>query len=78
MDMTSPDASGLHLLKFKKMVENAASTTLFALSNAASKASSNFSSEDYNRQHFQFKWMAFSLAPPYGGLLVICAIVILV
>ena len=38
--------------------------------NAVSQASSNLSIEDY-RQRFRIKGVAFRLASPYGGLLVI-------
>ena len=58
------------------MAENATSDGLFACGlkpNAVSKVSSNFSSEDYGNVIEQ-SGVAFRLAPPYRGLLVIITV----
>ena len=70
-------------IEVRKTAENAASDGFLKLStalstmqccinisNAVSKASSNFSRQEY-RQVLRLKGLGVSLSPPYGGLLVI-------
>ena len=54
-DITLSATSGWHFSKFEKTAENAATDGfIYIKSNAGSKASSNFSSEEY-RQRFRIK-----------------------
>ena len=69
LDMTSPAASGRQLSKFKKRPKMSHPTAVFALS-ALSKASSNFSREEYISNLFELSGVAFRLATPFGGLLI--------
>ena len=71
--MTSPAAFVRHLSKFEKRPKMPHPNGFVCIkSNAVSKASSNFSSEEYRNigNVFELSGVAFCLALPYTGLLV--------